>query len=651
MYRIKITKTIYFNFCLLLLLSTINQLNAQVINGSFENIAPGCSESGSSDCKFFDFQACTLGWNAFNGSPNNFGPCSHSTIPASHITPFDGERLAGMRYIFSDSQPRNEGIFTNVSITEKSLLTFTHRLFHVGNTIPSPANIQVGLPTSLSPVGSSSGPDPITTTFAGSALLDTFNNFNSLVWRTEKVLINQPTSTTQALAFHPIPTDTTNFASSGGYYAVDSVKIEPCNSFAPDYIFVDAMGIPKTVFCYGEDIFVQLTTVNYFYSSVFFDIWDDLNNPQDYYYIGWVPKTSNDRYNISQLLRDRGNGPINPQGIYHLKMAINHPDCGWITRIKQFAYTCCDAIDAEMTCEIISTDDGVSFSAKANKDYTPYGGSHEFCIYTDLDEDGEFELVMCTSNPSIVANLDRDTRYYITHMVTTACGTVCVNKDFCVGDCPAAMPVEDCDDIADPDCEIPYLDCPTILDNGWSVVLSWTDVGAISYNYEIIFNDPDCGCEGWTWGVEGNVEGNEVLIFIPEGGCYSYRVFAVCEDETISPWSQKRCMNDCEETEDDPADSAKGRSQEFINSNEAIINAYPSPFDNYLNINVEGLKNEKVELRVVDIMGKLLKSETLTTQNQSLNYRWDSETTLTNGIYLIQIIDGGRVYTKKVIRN
>jgi len=375
MNNFKYVNTILFNFCLLFIFSfsTSNQLIAQTVqNGSFENIEAGCVETGNWACPFYEFQDCTVGWNAFNGTPNNFSSCTLSPNPDWHIDAEDGERYAGMNFSrINKIDLRNEAIFTDVTITEKSLLKFKHRIFDLGNSLAWwSADVQIGLLNNLTPTSNASwiGPEPVTY-FTGSDLLTEFTGFNSEEWVEGRVLIQVPTNNNTQLAFNPIPSAN----NMRGWYAVDDVEIVPCNSLVPDFQFTNASGVPQSEFCVDEDVYVKLAEVDYYYGDVYLEV-------QGVGGLGWNSKTDNNCYNVSQLLRDQNLGPLISNTTYNLKVAVDHPDCGWIESIMTFSIVCCegvqdDSIDANFSCNFDNQlPVGIEFTGTATTDATASGG-------------------------------------------------------------------------------------------------------------------------------------------------------------------------------------------------------------------------------------------------------------------------------------
>lgn len=72
------------------------------------------------------------------------------------------------------------------------------------------------------------------------------------------------------------------------------------------------------------------------------------------------------------------------------------------------------------------------------------------------------------------------------------------------------------------------------------------------------------------------------------------------------------------------------------------MNIYPNPVVNQVNVNVEDYQNATLE--IYNLLGEVVKSEELSSNRTSINVSG-----LTNGTYLVRVMNGEKVSTKKII--
>lgn len=79
------------------------------------------------------------------------------------------------------------------------------------------------------------------------------------------------------------------------------------------------------------------------------------------------------------------------------------------------------------------------------------------------------------------------------------------------------------------------------------------------------------------------------------------------------------------------------------------ITLYPNPFTENLNISFNSINNEKIEIRLYDITGKLIlnKDYSISTGNNSINV---NTTDLSGGVYVINIQNSGVLQSFKLIK-
>ena len=75
---------------------------------------------------------------------------------------------------------------------------------------------------------------------------------------------------------------------------------------------------------------------------------------------------------------------------------------------------------------------------------------------------------------------------------------------------------------------------------------------------------------------------------------------------------------------------------------------YPNPFTSTLNVSAY-VNSSNVEIELYNLTGQKLDSKTLISENNQVITTFNTES-LTNGIYLVRIIDGNDVITYKVTK-
>jgi|GEM_PF-584664 len=75
---------------------------------------------------------------------------------------------------------------------------------------------------------------------------------------------------------------------------------------------------------------------------------------------------------------------------------------------------------------------------------------------------------------------------------------------------------------------------------------------------------------------------------------------------------------------------------------------YPIPVNNELNIYYNSPENERAELQIIDVMGRIVNSKKVDVKTGSNNFQIDMHN-LKNGVYMIKLVLTDHVYTSKVI--
>lgn len=396
--------------------------------------------------------------------------------------------------------------------------------------------------------------------------------------------------------------------SRDGEIYIDNFSI---TKVTPDFFFSDEFGNPKSSFCYGEDVFIKIN--NPYLNQAHLDAWLSPNCLTEWYTgPGWV-NIQNGMVNISNELRISGQRPFEPSNSYCVKLAIGDPSCGWIETIKSFEYKCCENIDyANFNTHVIGSSAPFTIHSASTNDYSIYGGHHEFCIYSDFDQNGEYELITCQNGTSFNYNaLDAGINYYIVHRVSTPCGDYCNLVTVSVGSFTSYSNVSssniDCNQFPKT-CPTPNISCPqmVLLPNGQgqSLALVYNTVSPVSsFDIQIVENDTYCGCSRNLTKTH-NISTNNRYFDLSDPkykkNCFSYRVRSKCADGSVSLWSPKMCYPNC------AFQVFRHRNiDEFVGYSNVKIS--PNPVENFVNYeliidNGDALKN----ISIMDLTGRKL---------------------------------------------
>lgn len=226
--------------------------------------------------------------------------------------------------------------------------------------------------------------------------------------------------------------------------------------------------------------------------------------------------------------------------------------------------------------------------------------------------------------------------YKVKHEVETDCGTYCSIQNLCESNCNECGTLTEAQNLT--------------YDNG---TFTWTPVpGAVSYEIELITNDPDCCPADPT---EDPVIVNHVFptttasyqLLVDVGSCFSWRVKAICPNGDFS-LSVKKCWKTGfgfgkKET------SASGSGVRSTDPT-SMVQLFPNPAKGSVTIEVEGRADEIYTINVFDMQGKLVKTfGKQKTTNKKAIITWNTEL-LNKGTYLVKIENFGKpVATKKLV--
>lgn len=431
------------------------------------------------------------------------------------------------------------------------------------------------------------------------------------------------------------------------------------------YHYEDENGNDKTEFCIGEDVYVNgsetLNTNNYF-----MDLWI-VDDNGDYDWIsgaGWI-SGSPDFVNITELFENDPEHPVTFQvgETYSVKLAINDPDCGWVSLQHDFTIIdCCDDFnEADFS---LGVDLDYNFLVGNYESYDFLNATHEWYVFSSPNETGgpytlEHQVTTTGDNNFVLYTEGEFEVYYtIIHKVITDCGEICYaqvqyqkegkNPEAYTNVKAAEIDCGILDEILPPKCS--ELTAPTNLQaNG--ATLSWDPVpGAIAYIISSpAGNEPqiECRCRK---SISLNIATEETSYTLSNSlasRCFIWQVTAICEDGTASATSQQMCFLPILIEEEDP--------QEEDIPNEEVpyedkVTLSPNPNNGVFSINMDIAYDSEVSIEVRDFYGRMVTvlSDSVRAEKSSA-ISWDGTGILRRGIYFIEIKTDRDTFYKKMI--
>jgi hypothetical protein len=414
-----------------------------------------------------------------------------------------------------------------------------------------------------------------------------------------------------------------------------------------DYHYEDSGHNDQTEFCLGEDVYVNgsatLNTSNYF-----MDLWI-VDSNGDYDWIsgaGWI-SGSPDFVNITDLFENDPEHPVTFQvgETYSVKLAINDPNCGWVSLQHDFtiiepdsvAYHYEDENHNDKTEFCLDEDVYVNGSATLNT-------SNYFMDLWVVDSNGDYDWISgagwISGSPDFVNITDlfeNDPEHPVTFQVGITysvklaindpnCGWVSLQHNFTIVDC-----------VKPPDCE--ELATPTNL-QVVGEALTWNPVPGAAY---YIVSSPTgdgpqafCHCKSQISIIPLMTPVNNVIL--PEGlqsKCFTWRVTAVCKDETQSQPSFPQCFTPIRAPESDG----------FVKTD-----VYPNPNKGNMNFLIETSMDLDVTVEIYNLYGTKIHSFIVNSKKDvAVNSLWNATGTLKTGIYFVTFKTDQYAVSKKVI--
>ena len=479
----------------------------------------------------------------------------------------------------------------------------------------------------------------------------------------------------------------------GGWYPKEDEVFIVQEELTADYIFVDAAGNPREVFCYGEDVFIDGTgseSEDAFFLSIWqYNIGGLAAGESSLEYCRKVPDWTWEEVGVEHLnpIWDAcGNSPFFLPGFeYRVQLAVRNECDNWVAKEDMvFLVECCDSTRLEFeTCfakfdldsdempdgSIVHTTSGV-----LSNDF-PYESSLWFLYSHENFGSGPYTPVESGEGPDyeFTTQLEPASCYTLVHKVITPCGECCYAREICHSgggllrhDDPGTG--IDCETIQDEFCkalEPANLSCRQV---GAFVSLSWDPVPlAQGYTVSITQNDPDC-CHTSETPITNfyDVTNSVVTVYLPTGTCYSWEVVAICPNGSLSPPAQACGTSPCSSPDgggesDGEGDGRFGHNhggQQQANTSkiegqivDAQLQVFPNPASNVVNFDITTAQaSQEVTIKVYDLNARLITTITnFSNDGNQIFGKWIPTSEVKNGIYLIEVTLDHTVIAEKVL--
>lgn len=443
----------------------------------------------------------------------------------------------------------------------------------------------------------------------------------------------------------------------GGPWGGGGDNVKCC---AVQYELANENGVPKTQFCLGEQVFLQgFGVTNSSFELELLDVNNVVIDKKAF------TSTSPDGINITDIFPTHLSPYQNFQKFTHgvtykLKVIARSP-CGCSSIFLDFNFTCCD-IDASFSLNTILSNENEKVILQGSS--STYG-SHQWQSYNYNPRTGNVFSTEPLWKLEDTEESDFSTSdaggpcYFIKHTVSNDCGSNCSYLPYCHFNCD------------DKDCE---LSAPTNLasaDNAFT----WNQVpNADSYIIQFVVCDLGCCNNASPVMLSGNVYNISVAqspspsymlnmsdfvgaMFEGEPPCYSWKVYAVCNNGALSmPGVAKSPQSRCG---GDPNSYSCAYLRPAVNTGIAgskltnegmILELFPNPTSGVVFINITTSSDVEFNIGVYDRIGNVVQTiEGMKTSDKKSSIHWDAGS-LCKGLYLVKItMSGGEVITKKLV--
>jgi hypothetical protein len=395
-----------------------------------------------------------------------------------------------------------------------------------------------------------------------------------------------------------------------------------------EYDLKDQDGNLKNQFCIGDDVILcRDAMASPFCHLDLYDMYSGspaLLKSQDY--------TGDPRsINITEIFSAATLNYFLP-GNYRIKLT-SHTSCGDQIIEKDFSYSCCGAVDPSFSLNIVNGE---------LKGETRIRGVHQWNVYaTPTINSGPYSSIATGLTRHQISVSDPSSCFYVTHKITTACGTACTGRRLCVTDCNKRS------------CNLDQKPENVRISQADNTI-SWDPVpGAVDYIVEIVMNSQAC-CPVSDLGPTTNtyqVTGTSYLPAFPPQfpgypmppPCYAVRVWAKCPDGSLSMASDVICSNDMSHMRTAPLNKTEAKT------GQVSLNVFPNPSSGKVFIAIQTSGDGPVDLSIYDNTGKLIKHYTEPAVSGKLNLEWENSAPA-KGIYLVKLLTkDNQLCTKKLI--
>lgn len=430
-----------------------------------------------------------------------------------------------------------------------------------------------------------------------------------------------------------------------------------------NYKLVNAAGVQKEVFCYGEDVYLDPTgTTNY--DRYFMSLWRRpiSGGPFTYYAnYGWTFTNNIGLINLSQLFFNSGENPgdvFEPGYVYELQFAIaNPPNCiPWIELKRQFIVECCEGFfSPSFKLNLLDTEGGLSLEVFDFETYGNINAIHQWTVLSSPNPDGGPYTVLLettTTGPGPFILYDQGESgvyYFVVHKVTTLCGEYCYGKrreghngesqpDSGGEDDCELCGVIDCDILGQlcmaPDYEYAY--CNPFGPKG--VTFVWNPApSATLYYVQINYNDPACCHSGLPSTSTYTTANTNMFLGGLERYCFSWRIGALCNGQVI--WTEYHCFTGCDGSSP-TGGGGIGLAQQNNTDHQATsaiaqpqaASVYPNPAGDELNILLP-VDVVASELNIVDMYGHIVFKQSKPSQKTVVD-----SSVFATGVYAVRIV-------------
>jgi hypothetical protein len=304
---------------------------------------------------------------------------------------------------------------------------------------------------------------------------------------------------------------------------------------------------------------------------------------------------------------------------YQVKLAIANPPCiGWTEVTHRFSMQCCPLYSnlINFDLDLNETLNNYSLSVDGYYGYNNTGTVHEWVVLSSPNQyGGPYTLEATLSNSGyeeleLFNGVQSGLFYTVIHKLATPCGTSCYGQQIYTSFNRGERPQQDdagCEFCGLFECSLFDQACVapggiTAVEADGGILLSWPHVpNATNYVVEITLDNPSCCSVGEPTSFQIFTSKNYVFISSDRYyfDCFSYRIDAICADETIR--GVEHCfiyLRQAAQSVDIPRLAP--------DATHAVVQVYPNPVQDQAEVNFG--KVFTGSYRIVHTSGQLLES-------------------------------------------